>query len=196
MRVECIDQGATLNADQQQHAFDALAADGSLRGRTAMGLAAAKRFADSAGGQATVTVGAEGTVFCLSLPTVSEAFTRERWPIVLAENHPLLRSMLVEALQTNGHRVITVENNVELLAAAKRAGARCILVLDQASVSGSLDEVLHGIQSGTKSMPPVILLTGVGAKEIDTDIVVHRLQKPFVLEALLGEIAKISSPHS
>ena len=196
VRVECIDQGATLNADQQQHAFDALAADGSLRGRTAMGLAAAKRFADSAGGQATVTVGAEGTVFCLSLPTVSEAFTRERWPIVLAENHPLLRSMLVEALQTNGHRVITVENNVELLAAAKRAGARCILVLDQASVSGSLDEVLHGIQSGTKSMPPVILLTGVGAKEIDTDIVVHRLQKPFVLEALLGEIAKISSPHS
>jgi PAS domain S-box-containing protein len=196
VRVECIDQGATLNADQQQHAFDALAADGSLRGRTAMGLAAAKRFADSAGGQATVTVGAEGTVFCLSLPAVSEAFTRERWPIVLAENHPLLRSMLVEALQTNGHRVITVENNVELLAAAKRAGARCILVLDQASVSGSLDEVLHGIQSGTKSMPPVILLTGVGAKEIDTDIVVHRLQKPFVLEALLGEIAKISSPHS
>ena len=196
VRVECIDQGATLNADQQQHAFDALAADGSLRGRTAMGLAAAKRFADSAGGQATVTVGAEGTVFCLSLPTVSEAFTRERWPIVLAENHPLLRSMLVEALQTNGHRVITVENNVELLAAAKRAGARCILVLDQASVSGSLDEVLNGIQSGTKSMPPVILLTGVGAKEIDTDIVVHRLQKPFVLEALLGEIAKISSPHS
>ena len=196
VRVECIDQGATLNADQQQHAFDALAADGSLRGRTAMGLAAAKRFADSAGGQATVTVGAEGTVFCLSLPTVSEAFTRERWPIVLAENHPLLRSMLVEALQTNGHRVITVENNVELLAAAKRAGARCILVLDQASVSGSLDDVLHDIQSGTKSMPPVILLTGVGAKEIDTDIVVHRLQKPFVLEALLGEIAKISSPHS
>ena len=45
-------------------------------------------------------------------------------------------------------------------------------------------------------MPPVILLTSVGAKEIDTDIVVHRLQKPVVLEALLGEIAKVSLPHS
>ena len=196
VRVECIDQGAPLNADQQQHAFDALAADGSLRGRTAMGLAAAKRFADSAGGHATVSVGAEGTIFCLSLPTVAEAFTQERWPIVLAENHPLLRPMLVEALQANGHRVSTVENNVELIAAAKRAGTRCILILDQASVSGSLGEVLHSIQSGSKSMPPVILLTGVGAKEIDTDIVVHRLQKPVVLEALLGEIAKVSLQHS
>jgi DNA-binding NtrC family response regulator len=104
--------------------------------------------------------------------------------------------MLVEALQANGHRVSTVENNVELFAAVKRAGTRCILILDQASVFGSLSEVLQGIQSKTKSMPPVILLTGVGAKEIDTDFVVHRLQKPFVLEALLGEIAKISSPHS
>ncbi|MEI6272812.1 MAG: PAS domain S-box protein, partial [Phycisphaerae bacterium] len=196
VRVECIDQGEPLNADEQQHAFDALAADGSLRGRTAMGLAAAKRFADSAGGHATVSVGAEGTIFCLSLPTVAEAFTQEKLQIVLAENHPLLRPMLVEALQANGHRVSAVENIVELLAAAKRAGTRCILILDQASVSGSLGEVLHTIQSGKKSMPPVILLTGIGSKEVDTGIVVHRLQKPFELDDLLEIITKVSLPHS
>ena len=196
VRVQCIDQGEPLNADQQLHAFDALAADGSLRGRTAMGLAAAKRFADSAGGHATVSLGAEGTIFCLSLPTVAEAFTREKWQIVLAENHPLLRPMLVEALQANGHRVSAVENNVELLAAAKRAGARCILILDQASVSGSLGEVLHTIQSGKKTMPPVILLTGIGSKEVDTGIVVHRLQKPFELDDLLEIITNVSLPHS
>jgi len=196
VRVQCIDQGEPLNADEQQHAFDALAADGSLRGRTAMGLAAAKRFADSAGGHATVSVGAEGTIFCLSLPTVAEAFTQEKLQIVLAENHPLLRPMLVEALQANGHRVSAVENIVELLAAAKRAGTRCILILDQASVSGSLGEVLHTIQSGKKSMPPVILLTGIGSKEVDTGIVVHRLQKPFELDDLLEIITKVSLPHS
>lgn len=104
--------------------------------------------------------------------------------------------MLVEALQAKGHRVSAVENNVELLAAAKRAGTRCILILDQASVSGSLGEVLHTIQSGKKSMPPVILLTGIGSKEVDTGIVVHRLQKPFELDDLLEIITKVSLPHS
>ena len=196
VRVECIDQGEPLNADQQQHAFDALAADGSLRGRTALGLAAAKRFADSAGGHATVSVGAEGTIFCLSLPTVAEAFIEERWPIVLAENHPLLRPMLVEALQANGHRVITVENNVDLLAAAKRAGTRCILILDQASVSGSLGEVLKGIHSGLRTMPPVIVLCDSASKEIVSGIPMCRLQKPYALEDLLLEITKVSVAQS
>ncbi|WP_298597429.1 hypothetical protein, partial [uncultured Limnohabitans sp.] len=59
----------------------------------------------------------------------------------------MLRPMLVEALHANGYRVMTVENNIELLAATKRVGARCILILNQASVSGSLREVLESIQA-------------------------------------------------
>jgi signal transduction histidine kinase len=131
VQVECIDRGKPLSADQQQHAFDALAADGSLRGRTAMGLAAVQRFALSAGGKATVSSTSEGTFFCLCLPTIPQVASQEKLPIVLAENHPLLRPMLVEALHANGYRVMTVENNIELLAATKRVGARCILILNQ-----------------------------------------------------------------
>lgn len=195
-RVECIDQGEPLNADQQIHAFEALAPDGSLRGRTAMGLAAVKRFAESAGGHATVSVGAEGTTFCISLPTVAESFIQDRLPIVLAENHPLLRPMLVEALQATGYSVSTVENNVELLAAVKHTGGRCVLILDQASITGSLREVLDGIHSGVQPMPPVILLCHSATQEIVPGIPISQLQKPYKLEDLLNEIVKVSLPHA
>ena len=196
VQVECIDRGEPLSADQQQHAFDALAADGSLRGRTAMGLAAVQRFALSAGGKATVSSTSEGTLFCLCLPTIAQVASQEKLPIVLAENHPLLRPMLVEALHANGHRVMTVENNIELLAATKRVGARCILILNQASVSGSLREVLESIQAEFKSMLKVILLCDSSFNEIAPEISMSRLQKPYVFDDLLREIAKVSLPQA
>ena len=196
VRVECIDQGETLSADQQLHAFEALAADGSLRGRTAMGLAQVQRFALSAGGNATVSSTAEGTHFCFTLPTIPHNLNQERLPIVLAENHPLLRPMLVEALNAKGHRVMTVENNVELLAAVKLAGTRCIFILDQASIAGSLKQVLADIQSELNVMPSIILLGNSDVKDIDVNILAARLSKPFLLESLLDEIAKVTLSYS
>ena len=196
VRVECIDQGETLSADQQLHAFEALAADGSLRGRTAMGLAQVQRFALSAGGNATVSSTAEGTHFCFTIPTIPHNLNQERLPIVLAKNHPLLRPMLVEALNAKGHRVMTVENNVELLATVKRAGTRCIIILDQDSIAGSLKQVLADIQSELNVLPPVILLGNSDVKDIDVNILAARLSKPFLLESLLDEIAKVTLSYS
>ena len=193
IRVECIDRGEPLSSHQLQHAFEALASDGSLRGRTSMGLAAVKRFAEFAGGHATIANTHEGTVLCLSIPIVPEFSSQDRFPIVLAENHPLLRPMLVEALQANGHRVIAIDREQDLVAATKRAGPQCILILDQASISAPLGEVLDAINAGLKSMPPVILLVGVAEKNTQLHMPVVRLQKPFMLDSLLSEIAKLSA---
>ena len=192
VRVECIDQGEPLSPHQLQHAFEALASDGSLRGRTAMGLAAVKRFAESAGGHATVSVRAEGTIFCISLPAVSESFTQDRLPIILVENHPLFRPMLVKALQANGHQVIAIENEKELVEATKRVGAQCILILDQASISAPLDDVLDAVKAGLKSMPPVILLVGLAEKNTQVHMPVVRLQKPFMPDSLFAAIEQLS----
>ncbi|MCE9618880.1 MAG: PAS domain S-box protein [Planctomycetes bacterium] len=190
VRVECVDRGAPLSADQQQHAFDALAPDGSLRGRTAMGLAAVKRFAESAGGHAQVSSTAEGTVFCLSIPAARESYSQERLPIVLAESHPLLRPMLVEALQASGHRVVTVESDRDLEAAVRRMGSGCVVVLDEESVTGQSGAILKKIKASLKTMPPVILLVSAAAEEVDLGVPASRLQKPFMFDSLLNEIMK------
>ena len=192
IRVECIDKGEPLSALQLEHAFNPLASDGSLRGRTAMGLAAVKRFAQAAGGHATIANTQEGIVLCLSIPTMTEIASQDRLPIVLFKNHPLMRPMLVEALQASGHRVIAIEHEKELVAAAKRAGAQCILILDQASISAPLDDVLDAIKAGLKSMPPVILLVGGAEKNTQVHMPVVRLQKPFMLDSLFTVIAQLS----
>jgi DNA-binding response OmpR family regulator len=101
--------------------------------------------------------------------------------------------MLVEALQANGHRVIAIDREQDLVAATKRAGPQCILILDQASISAPLGEVLDAINAGLKSMPPVILLVGVAEKNTQLHMPVVRLQKPFMLDSLLSEIAKLSA---
>ena len=108
----------------------------------------------------------------------------------------MLRPMLVEALHANGYRVMTVENNIELLAATKRVGARCILILNQSSVSGSLREVLESIQAEFKSMLKVILLCDSSSNDIVPEISMSRLQKPYVFDDLLREIAKVSLPQA
>ena len=104
--------------------------------------------------------------------------------------------MLVEALNAKGHRVMTVENNVELLAAVKLAGTRCIIILDQDSIAGSLKQVLADIQSELNVMPSVILLGNSDVKDIDVNILAARLSKPFLLESLLDEIAKVTLSYS
>jgi DNA-binding response OmpR family regulator len=100
--------------------------------------------------------------------------------------------MLVKALQANGHQVIAIENEKELVAATKRVGAQCILILDQASISAPLDDVLDAVKAGLKSMPPVILLVGLAEKNTQVHMPVVRLQKPFMPDSLFATIAQLS----
>ena len=72
------------------------------------------------------------------------------------------------------------------------AGLQCILILDQASISAPLDDVLDAIKAGLKSMPPVILLVGGAEKNTQVHMPVVRLQKPFMLDSLLAAIAQLS----
>ncbi len=189
MRVECRARGAPLDAAQLRSAFDALAPDGSLRSRTAMGLAAVRRFAESAGGSAEAASGPEGTVFAFTLPAVRESPAPQRPPVVLAENHPLLRPMLVEALQATGLRVLVAESEREIAPLLRTPGA--ILVLNDALATASLADAIRGAAGGRR--PPVILLAGAATADVDLGVPVRRLEKPFMFDALLAEIERAAA---
>jgi PAS domain S-box-containing protein len=192
LQIACIDRAAPLSADAQARAFEALGADGALLGRTALGMAAVKRFAETAGGEVRAEVVGEANVITLELPLQLSEQSSRGARVVLWEDHPLLKPMLVEAFGAAGHRVAAIESETELLEALRRFGQGAVLVLDDRHWHGSLPQKIRELAQTPGAVSGVVVLVDRQPSEPSEPGIIW-LRKPYALETLLATVTRVAA---
>jgi PAS domain S-box-containing protein len=188
--VRCIDAGVPLTPEAALRIGEALGDDGSLASRTALGMAAVRRFAESAGGTLYATHGPEGNLVTLELPLQESAVPVQRPVVALCEDHPLLGPMLAEALHAAGHRVLRAETSAQLLPLLRPEAAGSVAVVDEEGWK-SIADTWHGACHAAGCRPGLIVLGGrVGGP---TGPGFEWIAKPFAAEALLAAVGRVSS---
>ena len=111
-----------------------------------------------------------------------------RGTVVVAEDDTGLREVLLHVLHEAGYQVHLVSREADTLAAVRRLGARCLLVLEAKLPDGASEAILHALTDGPTSIPcPVVLLSGP-AVESRSPNVVGVLRKPFELTRMLAVV--------
>lgn len=192
LQIACIDHSAPLGADAQARAFEALGPDGALLGRTALGMAAVKRFAESCGGEVRAEVVDRANVISIELPLHLADHGERGAKVVLWEEHPLLKPMLVEAFIAAGHRVTAIEREGDLLEALRRFGQGAVLVLDDRHWHGSLPQRIRDLANAPGAVSGVVVLIDrqpTAAPEPG----IAWLRKPYALETLLATVTRVAA---
>jgi len=121
--------------------------------------------------------------------------------ILIADDDPLLRALLVHRLSADGHQLSTAENGGEALTAI-REGSPDLIVLDALMPVMDGFEVLRRIKAEGVSEAPVIMLTAlkreqdiVGALQLGA---ADYLVKPFIPDELSQRVRRLlqTSPSS
>lgn len=111
-----------------------------------------------------------------------------RGTVVVAEDDPGLREVLLHVLHEAGYQVLLVSREADTLAALRRLSAQCLLVLEAKLPDGASEAILHALSSAPGSIAcPVVLLSGP-AIETRSPHVVGVLRKPFELTRLLAVV--------
>jgi DNA-binding NtrC family response regulator len=111
-----------------------------------------------------------------------------RGTVVVAEDDTGLREVLLHVLHEAGYQVLLVSREADTLAAVRRLGARCLLVLEAKLPDGASEAILHALTTGPTPIPcPVVLLSGP-AVESRSPNVVGVLRKPFELTRMLAVV--------
>lgn len=118
--------------------------------------------------------------------------------ILIADDDPLLRAMLVHRLAADGYRVTTAENGGEALAAITEQQPD-LVVLDALMPVMDGFEVLRRLKAGKLSDAPVIMLTAlkreqdiVGALQLGA---ADYLIKPFIPDELGQRVKRLLEPR-
>src|SRR5215470_14913355 len=86
---------------------------------------------------------------------------RVRGTVVVAEDDPGLREVLLHVLHEAGYQVLLVSREADTLAALRRLGARCLLILEGKLPDGASEAILQAMASGPAPITcPVVLLSG------------------------------------
>lgn len=121
--------------------------------------------------------------------------------ILIADDDPLLRALLVHRLSADGHDILTAEDGSEALAVIREQRPE-LIVLDALMPVMDGFEVLRRIKSGDLTDAPVIMLTAlkreqdiVGALQLGA---ADYLVKPFIPDELGQRIRRLlqASPRA
>ena len=114
--------------------------------------------------------------------------------ILIADDDPLLRALLVHRLSAEGHRVLTAGDGVEALEAIREQKPD-LIVLDALMPVMDGFEVLRRLKAGGLSDAPVIMLTAlkreqdiVGALQLGA---ADYLVKPFIPDELGQRVRRL-----
>ncbi|HZJ56473.1 MAG TPA: hypothetical protein VFD38_20180 [Myxococcaceae bacterium] len=109
-----------------------------------------------------------------------------RGTVVVAEDDPGLREVLLHVLHEAGYQVLLVSREADTLATLRRLGARCLLILEAKLPDGASEAILQALGSAPAPIGcPVVLLSGPPV-ETRSPHVVGVLRKPFELTRMLG----------
>ncbi|MDI1326179.1 MAG: response regulator transcription factor [Brevundimonas sp.] len=119
--------------------------------------------------------------------------------ILIADDDPLLRSLLVHKLSADGHHVLVAEDGAQALVAIAEQNPD-LIVLDALMPIMDGFEVLRRLKSGNLSSAPVIMLTAlkreqdiVGALQLGA---ADYLVKPFIPDELSQRVRRLLLPAS
>ena len=111
-----------------------------------------------------------------------------RGTVVVAEDDPGLREVLLHVLHEAGYQVLLVSREADTLAALRRIGARCLLILEAKLPDAASEAILRALVSGPMPIAcPVVLLSGPPV-ETRSPNVVGVLRKPFELTRMLAVV--------
>ena len=114
--------------------------------------------------------------------------------VLIADDDPLLRSLLVHKLSADGHHVLVAEDGAQALAAIQEQNPD-LIVLDALMPVMDGFEVLRRLKGGHLSSAPVIMLTAlkrekdiVGALQLGA---ADYLVKPFIPDELSERVRRL-----
>jgi two-component system, NtrC family, nitrogen regulation response regulator NtrX len=111
-----------------------------------------------------------------------------RGTVVVAEDDPGLREVLLHVLHEAGYQVLLVSREADTLAALRRLGTGCLLILEAKLPDSASQAILQGMASGPAPITcPVVLLSGPPV-EARSSNVVGVLRKPFELTRMLAVV--------
>jgi DNA-binding response OmpR family regulator len=111
-----------------------------------------------------------------------------RGTVVVAEDDPGLREVLLHVLHEAGYQVLLVSREADTLAALRRLGAGCLLILEAKLPDTASEAILQAMASGPAPIAcPVVLLSGPPV-ETRSPNVVGVLRKPFELTRMLAVV--------
>jgi CheY-like chemotaxis protein len=126
------DTGVGMTEEVQDHIFEPFFTTKGVGEGTGLGLSTCYGIVTQSGGHITVdSQPGEGTTFKVFLPRVEEKPTAESrpdekrsWPtgietVLLAEDEPLVRSLIVEVLESQGYNVLQASNGAEAMRIAE-----------------------------------------------------------------------------
>ncbi|MDP3236241.1 MAG: MASE1 domain-containing protein [Myxococcales bacterium] len=205
VRLEVSDDGAGIPAEVLPHLFEPFFTTKGRKG-TGLGLSTANGIVASAGGRIDVRSSAgAGTTFTVWLPWVAAkpvvssevaapAPQRGGRLVLVAEDEPLVRSVVVKALTRLGHRVLAASDGEEALAIARQHPDLELLVTDVVMPRLGGVELVKAL----RARGPIAVLVMSGYHEQQEELRDERvLPKPFTLEAFskaVGEVLAGASP--
>jgi len=111
-----------------------------------------------------------------------------RGTVVVAEDDPGLREVLLHVLHEAGYQVLLVSRETDTLAAVRRLGPHCLLILEAKLPDGASEAILQSLASGPAPIGcPVVLLSGPQVESRSPNVV-GVLRKPFELTRMLGVV--------
>lgn len=192
--IECIDQAPPMAPQALAQVFEALSDDGTLLERTALGMAAVKRFAESAHGRVHAVALERGNAVSISLPLIEPAGTVRRLGVALWHPQTIDRVMLTVAFQDAGHAVIQITGDDDLEPVLQQADSHSVLVVGQACWKGvALERIRAAIGSGGVA-GVVVLADGDGPQVHEPGVA--WVASGYRLEDLLTLVDRIGSGAS
>ena len=201
IEISVKDDGKGMPREVLTNATEAFFSTKGRRGN-GLGLAMVRRFVEDSDGELDIeSVEGQGTEVRLILPaemgistTDSAAREDDLGPVdrssvrvLLAEDHPLLRPMLLEAMSVAGFQVKATASAEEALAIDEDWRAS-ILVLDVNLPGATGDKIAASIRNRRAQDVPVVFITGNNDFEVPGWPAVELLRKPFGLADLMAAI--------
>lgn len=202
------DTGAGMTPEVQAHIFEPFYTTKGVGKGTGLGLAMVYGIVKQAGGFIWVySEPGKGSSFKIYLPVAEEsvvsaeepisgpAHARHKARILLVEDDPSLRGIILEFLESSGHEVVAAESPQEAAEVAGRSNPPIEILVTDVVLKGGNGKVLAERLCAMDKRLQVIFMSGYTPNAIVHHGVlepgVHFLQKPFSKVALLGKIDDI-----
>jgi len=203
------DTGEGMDADTKAHIFEPFFTTKGLGKGTGLGLSTVYGIVKQSGGFITVySEMGRGSTFKVYLPHANDAakpFSKDEPPeqrqtggretIMVVEDEPMIRELMVTMLKSRGYSVLTVDNPSRAVAfAAEHSGAIHLLLTDVIMPGISGREIANQISAQRPEMK-VIFVSGYTPNAIvhhgilDEDL--NFLQKPFNAVMLANKVREV-----
>jgi PAS domain S-box-containing protein len=202
------DTGCGMDAETQSHAFEPFFTTKRQGHGTGLGLSTVHGIVRQSGGSITVysEVG-RGTTFKIYLPREASAATARRpaeesvasrsrsETVLLVEDEPSLRQMVLEILHGAGYRVLEAGGGEEALALSDREPGPIHLLLTDVIMPGMNGRVMAEQMVRRRPGTRVLYMSGYTAEAIGHHGILeegtHFLQKPFTPNGLLTRVREV-----